>query len=215
MPCWYCGIRLRKIGSAMRTKDHVVPKSRGGRKTVNACLKCNAKKKDLSLEEFRALRGGIEFWGERTARLEAEKIGWIYEFDAAKNTITPVEYERPFYTPTVEKVNIYPVATRTKQETKAVQNYTASNFPPDLVGVQFGAFTVLRRLTGKWEVECMCGAIDHRSSKAVTNPANSFDCCEDCRKPLGKLRSEIYKTTGVELSWEECFKQIYAEQVNI
>ena len=37
-----------------KTKDHVVPKSLGGTRTVQACSLCNRRKGNTSLEEFRA-----------------------------------------------------------------------------------------------------------------------------------------------------------------
>ena len=53
--CYYCG----KHGG---TKDHVIPKSKGGTRTVECCGKCNHTKADLSVEEFRAVmavRAGV------------------------------------------------------------------------------------------------------------------------------------------------------------
>lgn len=52
LSCHYCGRPLAVHG---RTKDHVVPRSRGGRATVDACPRCNSWKGNLSLEEFRFL----------------------------------------------------------------------------------------------------------------------------------------------------------------
>lgn len=60
--CFYCGEHLsRKKG----TFDHIVPKSYGGTKLVNACQPCNNEKADLSLEQFRTLKGVDQFHGER------------------------------------------------------------------------------------------------------------------------------------------------------
>lgn len=71
MPCWYCGASLK---GGKRTRDHVVPKSKGGRQTVDACRACNNRKADMSLEDFRKLlfeaQGGIgEFWSEKRERI--------------------------------------------------------------------------------------------------------------------------------------------------
>lgn len=56
MPCYYCGSRLRKQAA---TRDHVVPKSRGGRYTVPCCFSCNNLKADMDVEQFRLkLLGG-------------------------------------------------------------------------------------------------------------------------------------------------------------
>jgi len=50
--CQYCGVR---IGMGTGTRDHVIPKSRGGPDTlsnvVTACRACNARKSDRSLAE--------------------------------------------------------------------------------------------------------------------------------------------------------------------
>jgi 5-methylcytosine-specific restriction endonuclease McrA len=66
--CFYCGEPLNKF---TRTRDHVVPKSKGGRKTVSCCKRCNILKADLSVEEFRLLlykHSTIEFYGEQLYR---------------------------------------------------------------------------------------------------------------------------------------------------
>jgi hypothetical protein len=211
VPCFYCGVRLRPSGPAMRTKDHVVPKSQGGTKTVEACLKCNAAKADKSLEEFRRIRGGIEFWGEMKARLEAEKTAWIYNFSTEKRTITPSSVPLPMYTATVDlsKVPQYPNGARTKKERNANQNLP--NTLPNLRGQKFGAFTVIGWIgeEGRWEVICICGTKEVRTTRAVRNPLNTFDACVECRKPVGKLRSDIFKETGIEVSWEDCFQYVY------
>lgn len=202
----------------MRTKDHVVPKSKGGVWTVDACLRCNQRKKDMSLEEFRTLCGGIEFFGEMRERLVNESTSWIVEAPDNLNVvhyqrqyIVPQPIPRPYYEAVIDlsKIKTYTRGAKTKQERKLKPSTPCP--PPDLLGVRFGAFTVVNRIVGKWVVQCICGAIDHRTSKAVLNPANSFDACEDCRKPVGKLRSDILKETGVEVTWDDCFQHVYGD----
>lgn len=207
----------------MKTKDHVVPKSQGGIWTVDACLKCNQRKADMSVDAFRRLCGGIEFFGEMRERLVNETTSWIVEGPQDLNVVhnqprSVVPQQRSVHVATVDlgRIKQYPRGAKTNKERKEQKkhegqenNFSTSHIPPDLVGVKFGAFTVLRRLTGKWEVECMCGAIDHRSSKAVLNPANTFDACDDCRRPIDKLRRDIFKEFGVDVSWEDCFRYIY------
>lgn len=57
--CHYCNRKTSpKSGSKLKpTKDHVVPKSKGGlnklRNVVLACHKCNQKKADESYDDFR------------------------------------------------------------------------------------------------------------------------------------------------------------------
>jgi len=214
VPCFYCGVRLRPKGPYMRTKDHVVPKSRGGTKTVEACLKCNADKKDMSLEEFRRKRGGIEFWGEMKHRLEAEKTAWIYEFNADKESITPAPSQPSMFS-SVEAI------LRTTSKPSSPKNLPQGT--PNLRGVRFGALTVIswvgKRTTSasakpSWMVKCICGAVEYRTTRAIRNPQNSFDACVKCRRPVGKLRSDIFKETGVEVTWDDCFQHIYGDFIN-
>lgn len=53
--CAYCGhpMRRRGVGETSATKDHIVPKSHGGRFVkIPACRKCNQAKADMSLHAF-------------------------------------------------------------------------------------------------------------------------------------------------------------------
>jgi hypothetical protein len=54
--CPYCDVLMTRdeASPAFRTKDHVIPQSRGGRATVFACKACNGEKADLSLHEWLA-----------------------------------------------------------------------------------------------------------------------------------------------------------------
>lgn len=209
---FYCGIRLKKSGPAMKTRDHVVPKSQGGIWTVDACLRCNAEKKDMSLDAFRRLRGGIEFFGEMRERLVNEATSWIVEGPEDENVVhrqmhrvVPQIVQRPVYESTVDlsKITQYTRAAETKQGT------AKSPLRSDLLGIKFGALLVVERIAGKWVVECICGAIEHRSTKAVLNPANKSDSCEDCRRPVGRLRTDIWHEFGVELAYEDVFQHVY------
>ena len=51
--CYYCNEYLNDLN---RTKDHVIPKSKGGKLTkdnkVYACRRCNRSKGDLTIEEW-------------------------------------------------------------------------------------------------------------------------------------------------------------------
>lgn len=54
----------------------------------------------------------------------------------------------------------------------------------DLRGFTFGRFTVIgcaAHEKGRWVVRCSCGVYTLRTTKAVKNPANERDCCEQCR----------------------------------
>jgi hypothetical protein len=49
--CFYCGVDMEgcKNGPNQRTKDHLKPRSRGGRLKVPCCRSCNGKKGSLKL----------------------------------------------------------------------------------------------------------------------------------------------------------------------
>jgi hypothetical protein len=85
--CWYCGVETIPAGkikgliggwrasgephpSNMRTKDHVVPRSRGGKGKacvkIVSCAGCNSRKGASTLDEFRTVEGSEEgFFYER------------------------------------------------------------------------------------------------------------------------------------------------------
>jgi hypothetical protein len=73
----------------------------------------------------------------------------------------------------------------------------------DLTGVRFGRFTVLGvydhpvdegQDKGRlWVVRCACGRYTTRRSKAVRNPNNSDDRCDECRQLAYLLRTEKRK----------------------
>lgn len=56
--CSYCG---KKFPKSQLTLDHVIPFSRGGKKTwdniVTACTRCNNEKSDKSLDQFSKMKG--------------------------------------------------------------------------------------------------------------------------------------------------------------
>ena len=65
--CWYCGCPLLNTfpeRDQSKTRDHVVPRSQGGRRTVMACRLCNSAKGALSLDEYRTRVGRGLFFGE-------------------------------------------------------------------------------------------------------------------------------------------------------
>lgn len=63
--CWYCGCIL---GNKTRSLDHVVPRSicrsDAIENIVYACKRCNLRKANSSLEEYRGMEGVNLFWGE-------------------------------------------------------------------------------------------------------------------------------------------------------
>jgi HNH endonuclease len=63
-PCPYCkrGMNLHSF-NLRPTRDHVVPKSRGGRDTVICCNKCNGIKGDMLPHEWEAyMRANPGWW---------------------------------------------------------------------------------------------------------------------------------------------------------
>lgn len=70
--CWYCG---NNVPPSWFVLDHLLPFSKDGednaRNLVVSCAPCDKEKRDLTLEEFRVLRGGVLFYGElRTLKIE-------------------------------------------------------------------------------------------------------------------------------------------------
>lgn len=76
--CFYCN-KQHKIFN----KDHVIPKSKGGKFTVKTCLTCNNKKANFSLFEFYLIGGLSKELFEKTANF-------------VKNTRPQKEYEQLF-----------------------------------------------------------------------------------------------------------------------
>lgn len=61
--CWYCG---KPLTMKTLTIDHVEPVSMGGsnhpRNLVPSCKSCNCKKKDRTMDDFRAIMSRNEHW---------------------------------------------------------------------------------------------------------------------------------------------------------
>jgi hypothetical protein len=84
--CFYCDIELNE---RIFTKDHVIPKSKGGKDTlanlVPCCVSCNLKKADMILtrEEVRALKGR---YGEvrRPTRPDVGQLKWQVDLQLGK-----------------------------------------------------------------------------------------------------------------------------------
>lgn len=68
--CFYCGHVLTDRGRYQRTRDHVTPKSKGGRcagsNIVAACRGCNNEKGSLSIDEYRTRKMVVTFPGEQS-----------------------------------------------------------------------------------------------------------------------------------------------------
>lgn len=75
--CWYCGCALNGAGQLSNHIDHVLPVSKGGGNDpdnlVASCRNCNTEKGDMTLKEFRVIRGNDLFWFERKSG------GWTNE----------------------------------------------------------------------------------------------------------------------------------------
>jgi hypothetical protein len=91
-PCPYCKRPMIPFTSTHPTKDHVVPKSKGGRETIIACSKCNNAKGNMMPDEWAAFMARFpNFWaipgGESSARrtFRGRPIG------AVPKTV-PIEY---------------------------------------------------------------------------------------------------------------------------
>lgn len=68
----------------------------------------------------------------------------------------------------------------------------------DITGFIFGRFTVLGRHSesSRWVVRCDCGVYTTRKKKAISNPKNSQDRCQMCRKLISIKRSYAFNKTG-------------------
>ncbi|UKA05040.1 hypothetical protein [Photobacterium damselae] len=70
----------------------------------------------------------------------------------------------------------------------------------DLTGKQFGRFKVVGKIgKGRWQVRCSCGNFAARKSKAINNPKNDLDRCEQCLEILYIKREYHYKKTGIDI----------------
>src|ERR1700743_924124 len=56
---------------------------------------------------------------------------------------------------------------------------------PNVTGNKFGRFTVVGAHASppplRWIVRCVCGRYETRKMRAITNPANNEDRCQECR----------------------------------
>jgi hypothetical protein len=75
--CAYCERVLestRSLSNVRATRDHVEPRSRGGRETVWCCRRCNTLKADLSIEEWRGfMAANPEWWRLNSKELRIER----------------------------------------------------------------------------------------------------------------------------------------------
>lgn len=70
--CHWCRRRLtassRQEDTSASWDHHPIPKSKGGKKRVRSCRKCNNMKDDMSAEEWVAFRREFPDWWERSPR---------------------------------------------------------------------------------------------------------------------------------------------------
>lgn len=71
----------------------------------------------------------------------------------------------------------------------------------DLTGFNYARFSVIGRYAhGKgWVVRCVCGTYCVRRAKAIKNPDNKQDRCEECRELAYSKRSEYRRTYGRDI----------------
>lgn len=66
LPCPYCERRMIAGSLTHPTKDHVVPKSKGGKLTVLACFQCNQIKSDMMPDQWEEFcRKNPMWWAKR------------------------------------------------------------------------------------------------------------------------------------------------------
>lgn len=118
------------------------------------------------------------------ARVVGKGVDWT-----PNKRIQTADSETPLPTAIIERMN--PQA-RTVAET--------------VIGRRCGRLTVLGLSAdrkGRWVVRCQCGTYTLRTYKAITNPANTVDCCEQCRHLLYLKRAEIHRRTGKDVEWSD------------
>jgi len=70
-PCTYCARPMSMESAALYpTKDHVEPRSRGGKITVWACYTCNHVKRDMSVDGWAIYRATHDEWWLKGRRAE-------------------------------------------------------------------------------------------------------------------------------------------------
>lgn len=80
--CFYCNRKTRiweyiegeSPPADTRTKDHVIPQARGGKRVVNCCLACNQEKANLSVKQFADLRIAT---GRKVPPRVKKMIAWL------------------------------------------------------------------------------------------------------------------------------------------
>jgi len=91
--CAYCGRHLEGAGSRsslMATRDHVVPKCRGGSHTVWACFTCNTLKGDMAPERWRKfMADNPEWWrdGPRPFHRAKRRCNMGLKFNATPDDV--------------------------------------------------------------------------------------------------------------------------------
>jgi hypothetical protein len=98
-PCPYCFIAMDLYGPGLRpTKDHVIPRSKGGRETIWCCYTCNQIKGDMMPDEWDWFRASFPDW-HRKGSIAAGARNMVIARRAAGPERVPVklpaEYEEP------------------------------------------------------------------------------------------------------------------------
>jgi hypothetical protein len=74
----------------------------------------------------------------------------------------------------------------------------------DLTGRAFGRFKVVGMLNaGRWLCRCSCGDYETRRHRAILNPENFGDRCENCRHLAFLKRREVFDRSGKDCDVRE------------
>lgn len=82
----------------------------------------------------------------------------------------------------------------------------------DLTGVEYGELTVQGLWAngkGRWVVQCHCGRYEVRTAKAIKNPKNNKDSCDECKSRANFERTEFYHKHGYDIEDTEMPDNIY------
>lgn len=74
MPCAYCKRTMDPTSpDLMPTRDHIHPRSKGGRRIVWACWTCNHMKGDMTLEQWTSLMAAHPRWWHGVPKKQHQK----------------------------------------------------------------------------------------------------------------------------------------------
>jgi hypothetical protein len=96
--CTYCRREMVPYSNTHPTRDHVIPKSKGGRKTVWCCTKCNNAKGDMLPEEWQRFMQDFPDWWKIAGREAAGRKAILARRNAVAGAI-PEKFPKVYNDP--------------------------------------------------------------------------------------------------------------------